>query len=310
MSSRHISRRNGFFLVMCASISWGTVGISNQIIDTSIATNALSLAFWRLVIAAPLFALAYWISGGRNLFQIKPRDLGIMLLMGGLQGLYQASYSTAIPETGVTVSTLVALCVAPVLVALASIFITHVRISLLTLIALVLALGGTVLLVMADPHASTGKISLLGVLFALLAAAGYAGFILCGRLLSHNCHPLQVNTVAFGSGALLLLLLSSTNLTLTYPTWGWLLLLYLGSIPTAGAYALFLIGMRSLSATVGSIVSLCEALTSALLAWILFHEQLSPFGLLGAVLLLGAMIMILLRRTDGEHAQQDVEITA
>jgi len=52
--------------------------------------------------------------------------------------------------------------------------------------------------------------------------------------------------------------------------------------------------MRSLSATIVSIVTLCEPLAAAVLAWILFHEQLGLPGLLGAALLLAAMALILL----------------
>jgi DME family drug/metabolite transporter len=133
-------------------------------------------------------------------------------------------------------------------------------------------------------------------LLAFLAAGGYAGFILCGRLLTSRYHPLHVNSVAFGTGALLLLFLAlPTRLVVVYSGWDWLILLYLGCIPTALAYGLFQVGMRSLSATVVSIVTLCEPLTAALLAWILFHEQLGLLGLLGAALLLGAMASILLR---------------
>jgi drug/metabolite transporter, DME family len=43
-----------------------------------------------------------------------------------------------------------------------------------------------------------------------------------------------------------------------------------------------------------SIVTICEPLTAALLAWILFHEELGPFGLPGAGLLLGAIAIIML----------------
>ena len=39
---------------------------------------------------------------------------------------------------------------------------------------------------------------------------------------------------------------------------------------------------------------MCEPLTAALLAWILFGEELGPFGLLDAGFLLAAMAVILL----------------
>jgi DME family drug/metabolite transporter len=292
----HNTDRRDFLLIVCASMAWGTVGIANQAIYAHVTTNALSLAFLRLAIAAPLFFLARWIVPGQPSLPLKRRDRAVMILMGGLQALYQSCYSAAIPYAGVTISTLIALCAAPVIVALVSAFVIRKPLTPITLIALVCALGGTVLLVATPTHliGKTG-VSLPGVLLAFIAACGYAGFILCGRVLTDHCNPLQVNSIAFGTGALLLLLFAlPTGLVIMYPAQDWLILLYLGCIPTALAYGLFQVGMRSLSATVVSMVTLFEPLTAAILAWILFGEELSPLGLFGAVLLLGAMALILL----------------
>jgi DME family drug/metabolite transporter len=294
MFSQHTSRR-GFLLIVCASVSWGTVGIVNQALYAYSATNALSLTFLRLAIATPLFFLASWTRLGRRLFSIKPRHLAVMMLMGSMMALSQTCYVAAIPSAGVSVSTLIAICTVPVMIALFSAVMIRERLTLLTLFALVGAVGGTVVLVAARPHLNSGSVSLSGVFFAFLSACAYAGFILCGRLLTVSYHPLQINLVAFGTGALLLLLAaSSTRLVIGYPAWGWLLLIYLACVPSVLGYALFQAGIRSLSATVASIVTMCEPLTAALLAWILFREQLGPFGLLGAGCLLGAMSVILL----------------
>lgn len=70
-------------------------------------------------------------------------------------------------------------------------------------------------------------------------------------------------------------------------------LLYLGIVPTALGYGLFQIGIRSLSATMASILTMCELLTAAILARILLGERLGMLGLLGAGCMLGAMAIIL-----------------
>jgi drug/metabolite transporter, DME family len=294
MFSQYTSRRD-FLFIVCASVSWGTVGVANQAIYTYGTTNALSLTFWRLAIAVPLFFLASWVRLGRGFFAIKRRDLGVMVLMGCMMALSQACYVAAIPSAGVGISTLIAICAAPVIIAIFSTLVTREKLAPLTLVALLCALSGTFLLVATRVHVGEGSVSLMGIALAFLSACGYAGFILCGRLLTTSCHPLQISSVAFAAGALLLLFCaSSTKLVVVYPAWGWLILLYLGCVPTALAYALFQTGMRSLSATVASIVTMCEPLTAALLAWLLFHEELGLAGLLGACLLLGAMALILL----------------
>lgn len=292
--TRHQGTTNrDLWYIITASVSWGTVGIATRTIYAHTTTNALSLAFFRLGFAAPLFLLASILLLGRRFWHIKLTDLALMLCMGGMQALYQASYNEAILYTGVTISTLIALCVAPIIVALVSTFITHEHLTPLTLIALFCALTGTMLLVLARSQPGQQTISLLGIALALLAAGGYATFILCGRQLATRYHSLHVNTVAFTTGAFLLLLFAiPTRLVATYPAWEWFILLYLGAVPTTLAYWLFQQGMRSLPATVVSIVTLCEPLTAALLAWLLFHEQLNLFGLLGAGLLLSAMLLL------------------
>jgi|SRR5579875_1061681 drug/metabolite transporter (DMT)-like permease len=89
MFSQDTSRRD-FLLIVCASVSWGTVGIANQTLYTSGVTNALSLSFLRLAIATPLFFLACWMRLGRSLFHIKRLDLGVIMLMGSMIAFSQA----------------------------------------------------------------------------------------------------------------------------------------------------------------------------------------------------------------------------
>ncbi|HTK06432.1 MAG TPA: EamA family transporter [Ktedonobacteraceae bacterium] len=295
----HASFRRDFWLIVTASILWGTVGVANEAIYTHTATNALSLAFFRLGIATPLFLFASLRLVGRRFLHIKLRDLGVMLLMGIMQALYQASYNAAIAYAGVTISTLLALCVAPIIVVLCSTFLIREKLTLSTLLALVCAIGGTVLIVAARSHAEQTGISMAGIWFALLAAAGYAAFILLGRCFTTSYHAVQINFVAFGMGAMLLLLLSITTpvrLVIAYPVRDWFLLLYLGCVPTALAYGLFQAGMRSISATAASIITLCELLTAASLAWLLFHEELGPTGIIGALLLIGSLLLLVYRK--------------
>ena len=50
--------------------------------------------------------------------------------------------------------------------------------------------------------------------------------------------------------------------------------------------------MRAATATEASIVTLLEPLTAAGLAWLLLGERLGPLGLLGALALFGAMLLL------------------
>lgn len=285
--------RSGLGLILCAAILWGTVGITTQALYNLSQTNALSIGFFRLAIAALILLVACSWRQGRRIMQIRPRDAVIMALIGALLALYQACYFMAISYSGIAIAALITLCTAPVIVAIASLTFTRERLTTTTVIAFLCAIGGTALLVAARSTTGILNPSLIGIFFALAAASAYAGVILGGRRLAGQYHPLHINAVAFGAGAIVLLCFAlPTGFVISYHAQGWLLLLYFGTIPTALAYGLFMIGIRSTPATVTSIVTLCEPLTSAVLAWIFFGERLGPLGLLGAFLLLSAILLL------------------
>ena len=272
MSHAITSSRRGLWSIVGAATLWGTTGVATQAIYDTSSANPLSVAFLRLAIGA--FVL-------------------LLLFLGTMQGVFQFAYLAAIPDCGITIATLIALCVAPVIVVLFSALFMREPVTLRILFALLCALGGTILLIGTPVGAKNSAHFLEGVLLSLICAAGYAGVILSGRTLSSRYHPLQVNMASFGVGALLLLCCSlSTRLVFTYPGMDWLLLLYLGCIPTALAYMLFQAGMRSTPATLTSILTLCEPLTAAILAWILFGERVSLPGIVGALLLLGTVLLL------------------
>ena len=287
------STRRSFWSIIVAATLWGTTGVATQTIYNLSSSNALSIAFLRLAIGATVLLLLCLLLLGRRMWAISKGDVLLMLFMGMMQAISQFCYFAAIPESGVTIATLIAICVAPVLVVLYSTLFLHEHLTSKTLLALLCALIGTTLLV-GTPTTGTpfGRL-LLGVVLALVSAVGYAATILSGRVLSTRYHTLQINTISFSIGALLLLGSSfTTHLVLSYPINAWLLLLYMGCIPTALAYMLFQFGLRSISATLTSILTLCEPLTAALLAWLLLGERLSLSGILGALLLLSTIFLL------------------
>jgi DME family drug/metabolite transporter len=84
----------------------------------------------------------------------------------------------------------------------------------------------------------------------------------------------------------------SGGISFDQPLSGWLLVIYLGVVPSALAYAMYQRGLRHLPASTASILTLAEPLTAALLAWALFSEALSPVGIAGAALLLASILLL------------------
>lgn len=281
--------RLGLLSILLAATLWGTVGVVIQALYRLSDTNPLSVGFLRLALSLPLLFIVCGFTLGRKTFRVARRDLGLMLLIGAMTALYQVCYFSAITYIGVAAATLIALCVAPVWVALLATVLLRERMTRGVFLAGSCAIAGTILLVGVQPSSAMQSMG-LGVLLALGSALGYAVVVLCGRSLAERYHPLQTLTIGFGSGAVILLPFAvGTGLAISYSVLGWLALLYLGIIPTALAYLLYFGGIRHTTATVASIATLLEPLISTVLAWWLLNEQLGSLGIVGAVLLLGAI---------------------
>lgn len=288
------SSTDGLLLIVLSAVLWGTVGVAVKAIYGLSETNPLSIGFFRLAIALPALFGACWWTLGVRMFRVVRRDLALMMLVGVMMALYQVCYFGAIAKVGVAIAVLVTLCIAPILVALLSLWLFREKLTQRLILALTFALIGTVFLVGVQPSGTVAlHNTVIGVLLALGSAFGYAVIALCSRSLAQRYHPLQSLTIGFGTGAILLLPFAiSSGFVVSYSTVGWMLLLYLGLIPTVLAYVLFLYGIRQTTATVASITTLLEPLTSTLLAWLLFKEQLGLLGLLGGLLLIGAIVLL------------------
>lgn len=303
LQKTNIVQPSGFWLVTGAAVLWGTIGIATQAIyNVDPGTNSLFLNLGRMLVAALVLAPVCWRSLGRSMFRIRRRDAGIMALSGTLLATSQAAYFAAILHAGVTIPTLISMCFSPLVVTGASVLLKLETLTRGTVIALVCALLGSVLLVGLDALAATsGEQSelLLGTLLSVVCAVGYGATILCNRFLAGSYPPLQVNTVMFSAGSLVLLLVNlAVGIDPVETTQGWLLILYLGLVPTALAYWLLQIGLRSVTATAASILSMLDPLVTAVLAWALFGERLAPISIVGAGLLLLSIFLLSVKEAE------------
>jgi drug/metabolite transporter, DME family len=286
-STTHHDRSRGIFLVMAASILWGTSGVASQATSALAVTNPLSLSFLRAAVAAPILLLSGWYMLRENFWPKDLRNLGLIFLAGALTAVDHALYFVAINYAGVTIATLVVICSAPILVTLFTALFQRRPVSSTTWQSIALAVIGTVLLVSGSTALDTPTVSLLGVAVSFAGGFVYAAVILLGRFLVRRCNPIQVTSIGFSAGAVLLFVISQLmGFASTYPVSGWLLILYMGIVPTALAYGMFHRGMRTTSAPTASVIVLLEPLTAAILAWIMFGEKLNIAGIGGAVLLL------------------------
>lgn len=284
---------NGFGLVTVAAILWGTIGVATQGIYNTDSTTSLFINLARMLIATPLLLLACRRVVGHTMFHIQRRDFLIMLLSGTLLAISHASYFAAIRYSGVTIPTLLTICIAPIVVTFLSVLLGFETLTTKIVVALLCALIGSVMLVGFQSPEGTKDNLVWGAILSLVAAVTYGSVIVCGRFLASDYHSLQVTAITFAASTLVLLPINLVSgIVVVHTVQGWLLVLYLGLVPTALAYWLFQVGLRSISATTASIVSMLDPLVAALLAWVLFGETLATIGIFGAALLIMSIYLL------------------
>lgn len=224
-------------------------------------------------------------------------------MIGITMALYQLFYFTAVATTGVAIATLVTICSAPLLVALIAGTVLGERLTAPVIMALVIGIGGTVILVGVPSDVGAARADVFaGTAWALGAAVSFAGFTLFSRVLAPHHHPFALIGIGLGTGALLLMPVALLHIPASISTDGLWLLLYIAVVPTGFAYVVFFAGMKRAGATVASIAALTEPLTATLLAWLFFDERLGGLGLIGAALLVTAMLLLARNAHSRDHA--------
>ena len=285
----------GFLFVVLAALCWGTAGISGRIVSDRSDLTSLDIAWYRLAIGA-LVLIAGWALTARRRSAAVPltRPVAVRLALVAL-GLaaYQLAFFTAVGRAGVSISTLVALGLAPLLIAVGAVLLGHGRPDGATTATLVVALVGLVLLVGISAGESVGTAVLLGALLAAGSGLGYAVVTLAGGGVPAG---VPVTMAGFTGGALLLTpVVVIQGLHVPTDAVSLAVLLYLGLVPSALAYALFFTGVRTLPGAVAAILTLLEPLTATVLATAFLGERLAPGAVAGGALVLAAVAGLYLR---------------
>ncbi|MBC7291594.1 MAG: DMT family transporter [Actinotalea sp.] len=294
MSPGRQPSRAGFAAVVVGAVLWGTGGLAGS----ALAGHGLpmpTVATYRLAVGGGVLLLALALAGRLGRVPWSRALLRRVLLTAVLAAAYQGAYFVAVGRSSVSLATVVALGAAPVLVAAATAALARRWPSGRTVLAVVLAVLGLVLLVGLG---RTGGDPLVGAVVALGAAASFAALTMVNRTPVPGLDPVLLTGLAFTGGGVLLLplaLVGGGALAPDAPA-GWWLVLYLGVVPTALAYAAYFGGLRAVPATTASLVALLEPLTAAVLSALLLGERLGPAGVLGGLLLVSATLVVAPRR--------------
>ena len=265
---------------------FGTIGLFIRNIPLPSSVIALVRAF-----VGTLFLVVLLLAKReRPDFAAIRRNIRILALSGTAMGFNWILLFEAYRYTTVAVATL-CYYFSAIFVIIASPFVLRELITPVKAVCSAIALIGMVL-VSGVTEGGTGAFSPLGVAMGLGAAVLYATVVLLNKKL-RDISSFDTTIAQLGVAAIVLLpyVLLTENLTsIALPPMGLMMLLTVAIVHTGMAYAMYFSSLKELKAQTVALVSYLDPVVALLLSVFVLSEPMTPAGVIGAVLVLGAML--------------------
>jgi DME family drug/metabolite transporter len=295
--SRHRSARLGLAQVCAAAVLWGTGGLVVTLLNDRDGLGAMTVSAWRMVLAAvALMGFAVLTRSTGSVLETMRTHPLLAVGVGCGTALYQGLYFVSVLMVGVSVATVVALGLAPVLTALWEHAAGRTRPTWREIGVLAGALTGLVLISATAGHGSVsgGNDPTWGLVLAVASGTTYAATTVLGHRLAQRVDPVALTTCATAAGAVALapffvLAAYAGEPVLASDAGSLALLVYLGVATMALSYGLLYAGLRTTSGSAATVATLVEPLSAALLAAVVLGERLTWPALVGGALILAAV---------------------
>lgn len=295
-----MNRRIGIIQFVAAGVLWGTGGLVASLLYERDGLTAMTTSAWRMTLAAVALIVFATVTrrGGAVIRTVRAHPVAAVVVGCGTAA-YQGLYFMSVLQVGVSVSTVIALGLAPILTAVWEHAVDRSRPSQREGAVLAAALGGLVLISTTSGSGSTpaGGNPTLGIALAIGSGATYAATTVLGHHVAQRVDPVALTTCATAAGAVALAPffgVAAADHTAILPSGAASLglLVYLGVATMALAYGLLYAGLRTTSGSAATVATLVEPLSAALLAALVLGERLSWAAAAGGLLILGAVLAL------------------
>ncbi len=265
---------------------------------------ALILTFWREFFVA-FFLLIFFLLFKPVLLKGARPHLPYLAIYGLVLAVFNGAWTLSVALSGAAVATVLVYSSAA-FTALLGWLILKEDLGLSKIIAVILSLAGCALAANAlDP--SLWAQNAFGILTGILSGLCYAVYSLMGRSASQRgLNPWTTLFFIFGFAAVFILIANlgigrllpggaaspSELLWLGNSLSGWGVLIILALIPTLFGYGLYNVSLHHLPSSVANLIMTSEPVFTAIVAYFVFGEMLTPIQILGAVLILLGVVII------------------
>jgi DME family drug/metabolite transporter len=277
--------------VLLASLLWGTTGTVAHYAPVGSTAALIGLATFGF--GGVLLGLV----DSRNVLTLLRTRSALPMLGIGAVGViaYAGCYYWSMSLVGVAIGNALALGSGPVFAALLETFIERKPVSRRFAAATTVSAAGIAALAASTAGETTDAArASAGVLLALVAGLGYAGYAWAGaRLIGRGLQSRPVMAGIFSCAAVPLLIgLIAIGPGPLASGRGPLIIGYLAVVPMALAYLLFGYGLRALAASTATTLALAEPVVATVLAVLVVGERLPILGWVGLAIVLAVIVLV------------------
>ncbi len=295
----------GYLIAIIGIVIWSTTGIFIDYLLTVYHLPALLLAFWRnlLVCVALLPPLLLFRPA---LLRLQRAQLPFYVLYGLILAVFNSIWTLSIKGNGAAVATVLAYSSVG-FTAIIAFFYFHEKLGLPKIAAVLMSLGGCVLVAQAY-RPEMWQLNGLGITAGLLSGLLFAVYTLYGKEASRR----QLNTwtsllYSFAFGAVFILIFNFLHfmpeaagsfkaLWPALPWRGWITLVFLSFGPTLLGFALYNESMHYLPASIANLLATSEPAMTAAEAYLFLGERMTFLQILGSLVILMAVLIVQLEK--------------
>jgi drug/metabolite transporter (DMT)-like permease len=299
-----------YFKLFMTAVFWGGTFVAARVAARDV--DPFSASFLRFFIASLFLVALFWKQeGGLPRFG---RDRILPFLLLGMTGVFAYNIFFFLGMKTVDAGH-ASLIVAnnPVLIALFSAFFFKEKLRPLNVAGICLSLVGVVVVITRGHFQGMATLASVGWgdLYILGCVASWVSYSLIGKAAMRNISPLAAVTGSCltGTAALLIPALASglPARFAAYPLAAWSALFFLGFFGTVLGFTWYYEGIKAIGASRASVFINFVPISGVVLGWLLLDETIGVSVVLGAVLVIGGVMLTNWKRTGAAPAKRPDE---
>ena len=265
----------GYLLAAFAGISWGTIPLAVKQIYYTGSASPLEISFFRFLIA---FIAVFVVT------RMKRQPIIIKNKWSILMGFWGVFWMSSISFYGIQYTSAVNATILfnsnPLFVAALTLFLKWEKFSFLAILGIFLGISGVFLV-----SGVTMDLHVMGDLLVLLGAFGWAVYTILGyKLRTFPSFSVTTSSLFWGLLWFIPFIWREAPITATGTAWTWML--YIGLLPTAAAFVLYVRAVDMIGSTKASVFQYLAPAVAVVISFSLGLEKVTIFQVTGILLII------------------------